>query len=64
MCELARNSVIQSGFEMAVKKYWLGEDWRLPGPAGNSEYQLSDLKILIIVQRNFTLSLSNNDRYS
>ncbi|UZO26402.1 putative zinc finger protein [Rhizophagus irregularis] len=35
MCELARNSVIQSGFEMAVKKHWLGKDWRLPGPDGN-----------------------------
>jgi adenosine deaminase len=38
MCELARNSVIQSGFEMEVKKRWLGKDWRLPGPVGNSEY--------------------------
>ncbi|RIA94494.1 hypothetical protein C1645_803545 [Glomus cerebriforme] len=36
MCELARNSVIQSGFEMTVKKHWLGKDWRLPGPDGNN----------------------------
>ena len=27
MCELARNSCLQSGFEMEVKKNWLGPDW-------------------------------------
>ena len=26
-CELARNSVLQSGFEHSVKQYWLGEDY-------------------------------------
>ncbi|GES78258.1 AMP deaminase [Rhizophagus clarus] len=36
MCELARNSVIQSGFEIEVKKHWLGKDWRLSGPDGNN----------------------------
>ena len=24
MCEIARNSVLQSGFEMQMKKRWLG----------------------------------------
>ena len=35
LAELARNSVIQSGFEMEVKRHWLGQDWYLPGDAGN-----------------------------
>ncbi|KAI0631963.1 AMP deaminase [Trametes polyzona] len=35
LAELARNSVIQSGFEMEVKCHWLGKQWYLPGDAGN-----------------------------
>ncbi|BEJ16660.1 hypothetical protein CspHIS471_0600610 [Cutaneotrichosporon sp. HIS471] len=35
MCELARNSVVQSGWEMQVKKHWIGHKWYLPGAAGN-----------------------------
>lgn len=35
MCELARNSVVQSGFEMEIKRHWLGHDWYLPGAEGN-----------------------------
>ncbi|KAM6494422.1 AMP deaminase [Amanita muscaria] len=35
LAELARNSVIQSGFEMEIKRHWLGEEWYLPGAAGN-----------------------------
>ncbi|THH20553.1 hypothetical protein EW146_g851 [Bondarzewia mesenterica] len=35
LCELARNSVIQSGFEMEIKRHWLGNEWYLPGDAGN-----------------------------
>ncbi|KAI0074054.1 AMP deaminase [Panus rudis PR-1116 ss-1] len=35
LAELARNSVIQSGFEMEIKRHWLGTKWYLPGAAGN-----------------------------
>jgi hypothetical protein len=35
MCEVARNSVLQSGFEDAIKKRWLGENYHIAGPAGN-----------------------------
>lgn len=35
MCELARNSVLQSGWEMEIKRHWLGPDFFLPGPRGN-----------------------------
>ncbi|KAF5380701.1 hypothetical protein D9757_007015 [Collybiopsis confluens] len=35
LAELARNSVIQSGFEMEIKRHWLGNHWYVPGAAGN-----------------------------
>ena len=35
ICEIARNSVYQSGFEHSVKSYWLGPDYLEPGPRGN-----------------------------
>jgi hypothetical protein len=41
LCELARNSVIQSGFEMEVKRHWLGQKWYLPGAAGNDINKVS-----------------------
>lgn len=36
MCELAKNSVLQSGFEHALKQRWLGSDFSLPGVMGNN----------------------------
>lgn len=35
MCELARNSVLQSGWEREIKRHWLGNQFHLPGPEGN-----------------------------
>ncbi|KAF7186314.1 AMP deaminase [Pseudocercospora fuligena] len=35
MCELAKNSVTQSGFEHTMKQRWLGNNYYLPGVAGN-----------------------------
>ncbi|KAL3081816.1 hypothetical protein niasHT_034007 [Heterodera trifolii] len=35
MCEMARNSVIQSGFEDRVKVYWLGPNYKEEGVLGN-----------------------------
>ena len=35
MCELAKNSVLQCGFEHSVKQKWLGLDYNLPGAGGN-----------------------------
>ncbi|KAK4534250.1 hypothetical protein CDCA_CDCA01G0275 [Cyanidium caldarium] len=35
LCELARNSVLQSGFEPCVKARWLGDKWYLCSPEGN-----------------------------
>ncbi|KAI9297613.1 AMP deaminase [Neoconidiobolus thromboides FSU 785] len=36
MCEISRNSVLQSGFELNIKKHWLGENCHKPGPMGNN----------------------------
>ncbi|KAL9045168.1 MAG: hypothetical protein Q9214_001753 [Letrouitia sp. 1 TL-2023] len=36
MCELARHSVMQSGFEYELKQRWLGPDYHLPGVQGNN----------------------------
>ncbi|XP_028037472.1 AMP deaminase 2-like [Bombyx mandarina] len=35
MCELARNSVLMSGFPHEMKQYWLGAQYVHEGPAGN-----------------------------
>ncbi|XP_017694923.1 PREDICTED: AMP deaminase 2 [Lepidothrix coronata] len=35
MCELARNSVLMSGFSHKVKSYWLGPNYQREGPEGN-----------------------------
>ncbi|ODV91611.1 hypothetical protein CANCADRAFT_29987 [Tortispora caseinolytica NRRL Y-17796] len=35
MCELARNSVLQSGYEGSVKRHWLGHNYDRPDGRGN-----------------------------
>ncbi|OJJ30056.1 hypothetical protein ASPWEDRAFT_46792 [Aspergillus wentii DTO 134E9] len=36
MCELAKHSVMQSGFELSLKERWLGTDCCWPGVTGNN----------------------------
>jgi AMP deaminase len=36
MCELAKNSVRQSGYEFTIKQQWLGPNFDLPGARGNT----------------------------
>ncbi|KAL9086931.1 MAG: hypothetical protein Q9159_003892 [Coniocarpon cinnabarinum] len=36
MCELAKHSVEQSGFEHSIKQHWLGNNYHLAGVAGNN----------------------------
>ncbi|KAL2020689.1 hypothetical protein VTK56DRAFT_8085 [Thermocarpiscus australiensis] len=36
MCELAKNSVKQSGYEFSIKQQWLGQNFHLPGARGNT----------------------------
>ncbi|KAF3336965.1 putative AMP deaminase [Carex littledalei] len=35
LCEIARNSVYQSGFSHALKSHWIGRNYYLRGPEGN-----------------------------
>ena len=35
LCEIARNSVLQSGFPHHAKQHWLGPNYQQPGVAGN-----------------------------
>lgn len=35
MCELARNSVLQSGWEAQIKKHWIGKNYEKEGIKGN-----------------------------
>lgn len=34
LCEIARNSVLQSGFEDSLKRFWIGENYMQPGLKG------------------------------
>jgi len=45
LAELARNSVVQSGFEMVVKRHWLGKHWYRPGAAGNDINKVHSLSL-------------------
>ncbi|XP_072049506.1 AMP deaminase 2-like isoform X2 [Amphiura filiformis] len=39
MCELARNSVLMSGFPQQYKDHWLGPNWRKESPAGTTSHE-------------------------
>ncbi|XP_022239123.1 AMP deaminase 2 isoform X3 [Limulus polyphemus] len=47
MCELARNSVLMSGFPHKVKQYWLGPNYTREGVPGNdlSRTNLPDIRV-------------------
>ncbi|CAG9534475.1 unnamed protein product [Cercopithifilaria johnstoni] len=47
MCELARNSVLQSGFEDKVKVHWLGPNYKEEGVVGNdvSRTNVPDIRV-------------------
>ncbi|VDK75615.1 unnamed protein product [Litomosoides sigmodontis] len=47
MCELARNSVLQSGFEHKVKVHWLGPNYEEEGVLGNdiSRTNVPDIRV-------------------
>ncbi|KAJ4344920.1 AMP deaminase [Ascochyta clinopodiicola] len=65
MCELAKHSVEQSGFEHIVKKKWLGSNYHLPGVAGN-DMARSNVPSVREAFRHETLmqELSMIDRYT
>lgn len=47
LCEIARNSVLQSHFEPQLKKHWLGENYELKGKRGNDirRTNVSDIRV-------------------
>lgn len=47
MCELARNSVLQCGWEEQIKKRWIGNQYRKPGILGNdmSKTNVPDIRV-------------------
>merc|ERR1719317_286507 len=47
MCELARNSVTQGGYQDATKSHWLGPNWEREGVAGNdiTRTNVSDIRV-------------------
>ncbi|KAF2013145.1 AMP deaminase [Aaosphaeria arxii CBS 175.79] len=65
MCELAKHSVEQSGFEHSIKQRWLGSNYHLPGVAGN-DMAKSNVPSIREAFRHETLAaeLSMIDRYT
>ena len=63
LAELARNSVRQSGFEMEIKRHWLGHEWYLPGAAGNDIHKASTVAATYDFSLNFNLTLDERPRY-
>ncbi|SLM40687.1 amp deaminase 3 [Lasallia pustulata] len=65
MCELAKKSVLQSGFEHTLKQRWLGQDFHLPGVLGNNVAK-SNVPNIREAYRHETLlqELSMIDRYT
>lgn len=54
MCELARNSVLQSGFEAGLKLRWLGKGWWKRGVEGN-DMEKTNVPNIRVQFRNETL---------
>ena len=54
MCELARNSVMQSGWEWQIKKHWLGKNFMVKGVDGN-EVEKTNIPDIRVNYRHETL---------
>lgn len=70
MCEMARNSVLQSGWEMNLKQHWIGDKCFIPGPIGNDIHKTNvpDLRIqyryqTLLEERNMVLHYDEPDIY-
>ena len=55
MCELARNSVIQSGWEAQIKRHWIGKNFEKEGIEGN-DLEKTNVPDIRINYRHETLS--------
>ncbi|KAJ4816914.1 AMP deaminase [Rhynchospora pubera] len=47
LCEIARNSVYQSGFSHACKSHWIGRNYYKRGPEGNNIYKTNVPRIRV-----------------
>eukprot|EP01057_Protomagalhaensia_wolfi_P003295 Protomagalhaensia_wolfi_Nauph_80__3294@NODE_3351_length_818_cov_5_902439_g2629_i0_p1_GENE_NODE_3351_length_818_cov_5_902439_g2629_i0NODE_3351_length_818_cov_5_902439_g2629_i0_p1_ORF_typecomplete_len271_score37_91A_deaminase/PF00962_22/2_8e44_NODE_3351_length_818_cov_5_902439_g2629_i0110814 len=54
LCELARNSVLQSSYEAQYKRHWLGSRYYKKGPRGNN-IQLTNVPDIRLAYREETL---------
>jgi len=63
ICELARNSVLQSGFEPCIKSNWIGEYWKSPSPEGN-DIRKTNVPDVRLQYRSSTLEHELNVVYS
>ncbi|TDH65947.1 hypothetical protein CCR75_005441 [Bremia lactucae] len=54
MCEIARNSVLQSGFEHKFKEHYLGPQYTLPGSQGN-DIRMTNVPDIRVDYRHTTL---------
>ena len=54
MCELARNSVLMSGFPDRMKQHWIGFNYKAEGVAGN-DIQRTNLPDIRVSYRHETL---------
>jgi AMP deaminase len=53
LCEIARNSVLQSGLEYRFKRHFLGRNFHLPGADGNeiSQTNVPSIRVLYRTER-------------
>lgn len=65
MCELAKNSVVMSGFEWQLKRHWLGKNFELPNVEGN-DVEKTNVPNIRVFYRTETLKSELNlvDYYS
>ena len=65
MCELARNSVLQSGFEHTLKQRWLGPDYHHLGESANNVAKTNVPNVRVAFRQSTLLEeLSMIDRYT
>ncbi len=60
-CEIARNSVLQSGFESEFKAHFLGENFMKAGASGNGHMALCCFRDVLCSHILFCVLVSNVD---
>ncbi|ETO07502.1 AMP deaminase [Reticulomyxa filosa] len=69
LCEIARNSVLQSGWDDQTKRSWIGKNYSLRGSAGNDIYYTSvpntrlDYRALILREEENFIKMEGYPKY-